>query len=87
MAIVDLCSCCQSYPCRWVTAANVPLTESPLHADAARWRFFAEHAFDSIEGKRLGDWLPDAAWTHGSLTKALDHAMQLYRAASQSSGS
>lgn len=50
--------------------------------DAERWQFFTTHAFDNIEGKRLADWLPESVLTHGSLTKAIDHARDVARRAS-----
>ena len=42
--------------------------------DAQRWRFYAEHGSDTIDGVRLHDWIERNSLLRGGRTKAIDAA-------------
>ena len=50
-----------------------------LRQDAARWAFAAEHWGSVIHGLPLHRWLDDQKLRRGSLTAALDYAMDYHQ--------
>lgn len=50
----------------------------PDTLDAERWRFLARHWDSQMQCKPLHEWLATSALRHGSVTAALDYAMNYH---------
>ena len=50
----------------------------PDTLDAKRWRFLAQHWHSLMNGTPLHQWLTENALRHGSVTAALDYAMNYH---------